>query len=274
MTTTFQTVASADGTTIAFERIGDGSPVILIGGAFNDRSTVAGLAVSLAGSFTAVTYDRRGRGDSARADGDGYAVEREIEDLAALIAEVGGPAHVFGHSSGAVLGIEAASRGLPVDRLAVYEPPYVVDDSRPRPAADLFDRIRALVEKDQRDEAAALFLTEGAGLPPEMVEGMRADATWGWLTGLAHTLPYDVAACGPGCVLPADRLATITAPTLALGGGESPGWMPAAARAVAAAVPEGRYRTIEGEDHGVLRHPEVLRPVLTEFFGDLHRLTP
>jgi pimeloyl-ACP methyl ester carboxylesterase len=89
----------------------------------------------------------------------------------------------------------------------------------------------------------------------------------GWLTGLAHTLPYDVGACGSGCVLPADRLAKISVPALALGGGESPGWMPAAARAVAEAVQDGRYVTIEGEDHGVLRHLEALRPVLTDFFG-------
>ena len=263
MTTTLQTVTSADGTPIAVERTGGGPPVILVGGAFNDRSTVAGLAAALAPSVTAMTYDRRGRGDSG--DGDGFAVEREIEDLAAVIAYAGGSARLFGHSSGAILAIEAASRGLAVDRLAVYEPPYVIGDGRPRPGADLFDRVRALVEDGDRDEAAALFLTEGAATPPEMVAAMRAEEIWGWFTGLAHTLPYDLAVCGPGCALPADRLAALTVPTLAFGGGESPGWLREGARAVAATVPGARYVTIDGEDHGVLGHPEALRAVLTEF---------
>src|ERR1700758_496625 len=120
-----KTVISADGTPIAVERTGSGQPVILIGGAFNDRSTVAGLAGVLAGEFTAVTYDRRGRGDSG--DAASYAVEREIEDLAAVISYAGEPASVFGHSSGAILALEAASRGLAVSKVAVYEPTYVVE---------------------------------------------------------------------------------------------------------------------------------------------------
>jgi pimeloyl-ACP methyl ester carboxylesterase len=263
MNTTLETVTSADGTHIAVERTGDGPPVILVGGAFNDRSTVAGLAAELAPGFTALAYDRRGRGDSG--DGDGYAVEREIDDLAALIEHAGGSAAVFGHSSGANLALEAARRGLAVERLAVYEPPFVVGDGRPRPGADLFERVRALVEQDHRDEAATLFLTEAAAVPAEMVEGMRAGEMWGWFSGLAHTLPYDVAVCGPGCVLPAERLATITVPTLAIGGGDSPGWLRAAARAVADAVPGARYLTLDGQDHGVLQQPAALRPVLAGF---------
>jgi pimeloyl-ACP methyl ester carboxylesterase len=259
-------VTSADGTRIAYERRGAGPALILIGGAFNDRSTVAALAGTLTG-LTTITYDRRGRGDSGHAPGDGFAVAREIEDLAALITRAGGSAHLFGHSSGAVLALEAAVAGLPVERLAVYEPPYVVDESRPRPAADLFDRVRAHVEEDHRDEAVTLFLTEGAGVPPAMIPEMRSGEMWGWLTSLAHTLPYDLAACGPGCALPAGRLARITAPVLALGGGESPAWMLAAVRAVAGAVANGRHVTIDGEDHGVLAHPDALRPALTEFFG-------
>jgi pimeloyl-ACP methyl ester carboxylesterase len=265
MNTTPETVTSADGTRIAVERTGDGPPVILVGGAFNDRSTVTGLAASLASRFTVLAYDRRGRGDSG--DGDGYAVEREVDDLGALIEYAGGSAALFGHSSGAILALESAIRGLPVERLAVYEPPFVVGDGRPRPGADLFERIRALVEQDRRDEAATLFLTEGAATPAEVVEAMRAGEMWGWFIGLAHTLPYDVAVCGPGCALPAERLATITVPTLAIGGGESPEWLRAAARAVADAVPGARYLTLDGQDHGVLREPAALRSVLTDFLA-------
>ncbi|GGS64767.1 alpha/beta hydrolase [Planobispora rosea] len=281
MTTAFQTVTSADGTAIAFEAVGGGRPVILVGGAFNDRSTVSGLAAALAPDFTAIAYDRRGRGDSGDNSGAssgvssdssgggiaGYAVEREVEDIAALIKHVGGSAAVFGHSSGAILAIEAARTGLPIDALAVYEPPYVVDDSRGRPGADLAERLQALIGQGRRDDAVELFLTEAVDVPAEAVAGMRNDQVWSWFTGLAHTLPYDVAICGPGNVLPADRLASITVPTLAIDGGLSPRWALAATRAVADAVPGARHLTLEGQDHGVLHRPDALRPVLLDFLA-------
>jgi pimeloyl-ACP methyl ester carboxylesterase len=262
---TFENVTSTDGTPIAVERTGSGKPVILIGGAFNDRSTVAGLAGVLAGDFTAVTYDRRGRGDSG--DAANYAVEREIEDLTAVIGYAGGPAGVFGHSSGAVLALEAASRGLAISKVAVYEPSYVVDGTRPQPGDDLAERLRARLGQGDRDGAAALFLAEAVGLPAEAIEGMRASQMWGWFTGLAHTLPYDAALCGPGMVLPADRFAAIKVPVLAIGGGASPSWLPAAARAAADAIPAGRYITLDGVDHGVLNQPDSLRSELTGHFG-------
>lgn len=280
MNTTLETVASADGTLIAFERAGTGSPVILIGGAFNDRSTVAALAATLAPHITAVAYDRRGRGDSegrsdssGRGDGGGGTgqaggiVEREIEDLAAVIAEVGGRASLFGHSSGAVLALEAAERGLDIGKLAVFEPSYIPEGSRLRPGADLFGRLTALMEQGDRDGAAALFLSESVGMPAEVIDGMRASQIWGWFTGLAHTLPADVAVCGPGLVLPADRLATIGVPTLAIDGSESWDWIRAATRAVADAIPGARYVTLEGQDHGVLNQPEALGPVLAGFLA-------
>ncbi|AGM07579.1 alpha/beta fold hydrolase [Amycolatopsis keratiniphila] len=264
MTTSFETVTSADGTPIAFERTGEGTPVILTGGAFNDRTTVAGLAATLAPEHTVIAYDRRGRGDSGA--GAVYSVEREVEDLAALIEHVGGSAAVFGHSSGAVLGLEAAARGVAMTKLAVYEPPYVVDDSRERPEADLFDRVRALIADGDRDGAVELFLVEGTATPEEVVKGMRDDPFWAWFTGLAHTLPYDLALCGPGNVLPAERLAKIPVPTLVIDGGESDAWMRAGTRAVVDTVPGARYATVEGQDHGVLHQPDTLRDLLTGFF--------
>jgi pimeloyl-ACP methyl ester carboxylesterase len=264
MNSSLQTVTSPDGTQIALEQIGDGPPVILIGGAFNDRTTVAGLAATLAPQMTAVTYDRRGRGASG--DTAPYSVEAEIDDLYTVIAKVGGRASLFGHSSGAVLALEATAHGVPVDALAVYEPTYVIDGTRPRPPSDLGDRLRALLALGQRDDAAALFLTESVALPPEMIAGMRASPMWGWFTALAHTLPYDVAVCGPGMVLPADRLTTIDVPTLAVTGSNSPEWLHASTRAVAAAIPGARFVTLEGQDHGVLQQPDALRSLLTEFF--------
>ena len=264
MNPTFKTVSSADGTQIAYDRSGDGPPVILVGGAFNDRSTVAGLAALLAPDLTAVRYDRRGRGDSGNNDAT-FAIEREIEDLAAVIGQVGGSASVFGHSSGAVLALEAAERGAAIDRLAVYEPPYITDGSRPRPPASAADQVKALIAEDRRDEAVTIFLTVSVGVPADLVAGMRASEMWGWFLGLAHTLPYDLALCGPGQALPADRLATIEVPALSIGGSLSPEWLPAAARAVAGAIPGARYETLDGQDHGVLNQPEALRPLLIDF---------
>jgi pimeloyl-ACP methyl ester carboxylesterase len=265
MTSQPQTVTSADGTLIALDEIGDGPPVVLVGGAFNDLSTVAGLAKTLAPYVTAIAYDRRGRGGSGDNSRD-YDQARELDDLAAVLDHAGGSASVFGHSSGATLALTAAQQGLAIDRLALYEPPYVVDPSRPRPADDVGARIRALVSQGHRDGAVTLFLTEQVAVPVEMVQVMRANQPmWDWLTGLAHTLPYDVAICGPGLALPADRLATITVPTLVIHGGDSAPWMAAAAAAVAEAIPGARHLTLTGQDHGVLQQPDALRPALVDF---------
>ena len=267
MNAAFETVRSADGTTLAVGRVGQGAPVILVGGAFNDRSTVAGLAEVLSTDFTAVTYDRRGRGDSGDSSGAGsYATEREVEDLAAVISYAGGPAGVFGHSSGAVLALEAAARGLEITKVAAYEPTYVIEGTRPRPGHDLADRLRVLLDGGDRDGAVALFQAEAVCLPAQIIDGMRSSAMWGWFTGLAHTLPYDVTLCGPGMRLPAGRLAGVSVPVLAIGGGASPTWLPDAARAVADTVPGGRYVTLDGQDHGVLQQPDALRPLLTSYF--------
>jgi len=261
--TTVETVTSADGTRIAMERTGAGAPVILIGGAYNDRSMVAALAATLAPGTTAISYDRRGRGDSTNNDRD-FDVNREFEDLAAVIERVGGTASVFGHSSGGVLAIEAALRGLPVDRLAVYEPSYIPASARTQPGADLYERLVRLVGQDRRDDAVTLFQTEAVGLPAAMVEGMWASDFWGWFTGLAHTLPYDVAVNGDYEV-PAGRLAALPIPVLALDGSRSPEWIRTGTRNVADAAADGRYVTLDGQDHGVLHHPEALQPVLSDF---------
>lgn len=251
-------VTSADGTSIFFEQRGDGPPVILVGGAFNDRTTTVGLADVLAGDFTVVNYDRRGRGDSG--DAPSYAVEREIEDLAALIAHVGGTASVFGHSSGAVLALEAAAAGIGIERVVAYEPPYATDE---HPRADIVAEVRAQLAAGDRDAAAATFL-QVAGTPAEMIEGMKQAPVWGWFTALAHTLPYDLTICGPDA-RPRASLARIAIPALVIGGGASDDALRSGARAAAAAVPGARHEVLEGQDHGVLQYPETLRPLLLDF---------
>ncbi|MFG1644193.1 alpha/beta fold hydrolase [Amycolatopsis sp. NPDC049252] len=253
-------VTSADGTSIAFDQRGTGAPIILVGGAFNDRTTVGGLAEVLAADFTTIAYDRRGRGDSG--DTSPYAMEREIEDIAALIEHVGGTASVFGHSSGAVLALEAAAAGLPIEKLVAYEPPYAPDSDL---RDDVTEKVRGQVAAGDRDAAAATFL-EVAGTPPEVIEGMKHAPVWGWFTSLAHTLPYDLAICGPGARPRKDHLARITAPTLVVGGGASPEKLQTGARLAAAAVPGARHETLPGQDHGVLQHPESLRDLLVEFY--------
>ncbi|MGV9366909.1 alpha/beta fold hydrolase [Amycolatopsis sp. NPDC003731] len=251
-------VTSADGTSIFFEQRGDGPPVILVGGAFNDRTTTVGLADVLAGDFTTIGYDRRGRGDSG--DAPEYAMEREIEDIAALIAHVGGTASVFGHSSGAILALEAAAAGIGIDRLVAYEPPYATDE---HPRADIVAEVRAQLAAGDRDAAAATFL-QVAGTPAEMIEGMKQAPVWGWFTALAHTLPYDLTICGPDA-RPRASLARIAIPALVIGGGASDDALRSGARAAAAAVPGARHEVLEGQDHGVLQYPETLRPLLLDF---------
>ncbi|WP_345630517.1 alpha/beta fold hydrolase [Rugosimonospora acidiphila] len=254
---------SADGTSIALEVAGNGRPVVLIGGAFNDRTTTTGLAQVLAPYYQAVTYDRRGRGDSGDESVD-YSVDREIEDLQAVIDHVGGAASLVGHSSGAVLALEAASRRLPVENVAAYEPPFIPEGSRPRPAPDVAERLARLVKAGDRDGAVMLFQTEVIGLPFELVDGMRQSDMWGFLARLAHSLPYDYALFEPGCPVPAGRLAGIQVPTLVIAGSNTFPWLMTAAEEVARAVPSARYLSLEGQDHGVLHQPATLLKCLKE----------
>jgi pimeloyl-ACP methyl ester carboxylesterase len=253
-------VQSGDGTKIAFDRFGDGPPLILVVGAFCDRSAASTLAQMLGEDFAAFTYDRRGRGDSG--DTLPYAVEREIDDLDALISEAGGEALVFGHSSGAILGLQAAAQGLPIRRLAVYEPPYIVDDTRTRPVK-LGDRVSELIASGRRGDAAKLFLTEAPQMPPEVIDSMEAGPAWSYLEAIAHTLPYDLAISGDQ-TMPSDLLASIEVPTLVVSGGNSPDWARNAVDAVAAAIPGAQHASLDGQDHGAA--DDVLAPVLKQFF--------
>jgi pimeloyl-ACP methyl ester carboxylesterase len=258
-------VLSADGTAIAFDRSGDGPPVIFVDGAFMHRSfgQLPRLGALLAPRFTAINYDRRGRGESA--DTAPYAVQREVDDLDALIAEAGGSASVFGISSGAALALEAAASGLSIGKLALYEPPFIVSDSRPPTPNDFAAQLNELISSGRRGQAVEHFLTKGVGEPPGSVAATRAMPLWAQLEAVAHTLAYDATIMGRGNSLPDERLARVTAPTLVIDGGASPAWMHSAARAATAALPDAQHRTLAGQGHDVA--PDVLAPVLEEFFG-------
>jgi pimeloyl-ACP methyl ester carboxylesterase len=257
-----QRVRSADGTMIAFERAGQGPALVLVTGALTDRTVTRSVAAELAPRFTVYAYDRRGRGSSG--DTAPYSAEREVEDLAAVIAAAGGPALVFGHSSGAVLALEAAARGLAITKLAAYEPPYLTDASGRRPADDLAGRLAALVASGRRTETIRLFWAEGPGFDAKTIALMEASPMWPGLLALAHTVPYDVALCGPGMRMPADRMAAIRIPVLLLDGGLGADQASSPMKALADVIPDARRITLDGQGHGAAA--EVLAPALAEFF--------
>jgi pimeloyl-ACP methyl ester carboxylesterase len=264
-----KTVSSKDGTRIAYDETGQGPPLILVGGAFNTRTFGAngGLAPLLAEHFTVINYDRRGRGDST--DSAPYSVEREIEDIGALIDVAGGSAHVFGISSGAALALEAANRGLAIEKLALYEAPFIVDDSRAPVPDDYLQRLETMIATDRRGDAIKLFMRQGVGVPAVFVAMMRVMPAWSKLKAVAPTVVYDAAIVydyQKGRPLPTDRWTSVTIPTLVAVGGKSPDWMRNAMWALADVLPNARHSTLEGQTHIV--KPEALAPVLVEFFED------
>jgi pimeloyl-ACP methyl ester carboxylesterase len=259
-------VTSKDGTTIAFDRSGEGPPIVLVGGALADRSAAAELAAHLAPRLTVIAFDRRGRGDSG--DTPPYAVDREIEDIEALILGVGGEAFVLGHSSGAVLALESARRHPEqVTKLALYEPPFIVDDSRSLLPADYVTHLVELVSAGRRGDAVEFFMTTAVGVPADVVAGMREQPFWSSLESTAHTLVYDGTIMGDtmvGSAAPLRRWASVEVPSLVMDGGASPDWQRHAVRALVDVLPDARHRTLEGQDHGPAS--EVLAPALVEFF--------
>ncbi|MFF4671549.1 alpha/beta fold hydrolase [Streptomyces sp. NPDC001279] len=258
---------SPDGTVIAYRRRGEGPPVVLVGGALGTAATEAPLARLLAPRFGVVTYDRRGRGSSG--DNGPYAVEREIEDLAALIAAVGGRASVFGVGAGGALALEAAAAGVPVDLLAVYEPTYTPGAAGAQFKASCTARLHRLLSAEDRAGAVELFLSV-TGVPADTVARMRRAPLWHDLVSLAHTLAYDDALLGDGSI-PAERFASVTARTLVVCGGSSTARAHRSTRALADAVPRARHRTLTGQTRDLA--PQAVAPVLTEFFaGDTRPL--
>lgn len=252
-------VRSADATEIAYDRVGAGPAVIVIGGAFNTRLSPYPLVTLLAERFTVFSFDRRGRGASG--DSEPYAVEREIDDLAALVMAAGGSAMAYGHSSGAILALEASAAGLPITRLAVYEPPYTFDPENPHDAGDR--GLRAALDAGDREGAARIFLRI-VGLDEASIARTASAPFWPAMVEIAHTLPYDLALTADGRP-PVDRLSTITVPTLVMDGGRSPDWAARACAGVVSAVPNVTSRTVEGQDHGI--DETVLAPILIEFFS-------
>jgi pimeloyl-ACP methyl ester carboxylesterase len=260
------TVTSADGTRLAYERTGDGPPLIIVDGALCHRANgpARPMAAALASEFTVYTYDRRGRGDSGETAE--IAVASEVEDLAALSKEAGGTPYVFGPSSGAMLALEAANNGVGIAKLAMYEPPLIVDGTREPLPADYTDRLDAMIAEGRNGDAVRSFM-RFVEVPGFALVLMRLLPVWSKLAAVAPTLRYDFALMHElqrGRPLPETRWSAATQPTLVADGGKSPVWMRNGVAGLADVLPDATYRTLPGQTH--LVKPKALAPVLREFF--------
>ena len=257
--TTSTTVTSKDGTSIAYEKAGTGPALILVdaAGRYREFSSFGGLIGLLAADFTVYHYDRRGRGDST--DTAPYGVEREVDDLAALIVEAGGSAFLYGFSSGGLVALHAAASGLTIPKLVVLEPPIETNEDRSAQAA-FTAQLAELVAAGRCGAAVEYFLTS-IGVPDEIVAEMRENESWSAMEAVAHTLVYD---CMVSEATSLQLLASVSVPTLVLDSEASSDDLTGMAATVAKAMPNSSHRSLVGEWHGV--PDDVLAPVLTEYF--------
>lgn len=262
-------VISKDNTVIAYDKIGKGPLLILVAGALSDRSDTTKLARLLAEHFTVINYDRRGRGKSG--DSDSYSVEREIEDLEALIDEAGGSAFIFGSSSGAVLALDATnSLNGKIKKQILYEPPFIIDDSQPPVPRELTNQINELVTRNRHGDAVKLFFSKAMNIPTFGVIMMRFMPGWKKMADMAHTIPYDLAimeGTQEGKPLLATRWRTVNVPTLVLTGEKSEAFFHNGARALSNMLPNTQYQKLAGQHHGsVVMAPQSFVDALVEFF--------
>jgi pimeloyl-ACP methyl ester carboxylesterase len=258
-----QRVTSKDGTTIGFDRQGDGLPIILISGGSVDRTSNASLAANLASDLTAINYDRRGRGDSG--DTLPYAIEREVEDIDAVVTAAGGSAYLYGSSSGAALGLIAADVLGPdrITRLAMWEPPYFVDPSK-GPPTDHIQQYDTMIAEGRPGDAAEYFMTKVVGMPADFVIFAKTQPWWANQVKIAPTLAYDGRIMND-YALPLDRAARVAVPTIVLAGGASFPFLPETAKALVKAFPNGTLQILEGQSHDV--SADALGPALKAFLA-------
>jgi len=277
-----ETVTSKDGTTIAYDKSGEGPVLILVMGALGFRSheMMYELVNPLSEHFTVINYDRRGRGDST--DTPPYDVQREVEDIEALIDAEGGSAYLYGLSSGAVLALEVASK-LPtkVTKAALYEPPLILDDSRPPIPADYVEQLNAAIAAGNPGGAVEIFMTKAVLIPEEFVEYMKnpppgasfgegaKPPTWAEMEAVAHTLPYDgviVREVTAGNPLPAGKWASATSQVVVITGENSEPFFHNGAKALKESLPNAETSVLAGQNHAV--SPAAIAPVLIEFFNN------
>ncbi|MER6910147.1 alpha/beta hydrolase [Streptomyces sp. NPDC000594] len=252
-------VRSSDGTPLACERTGEGPPVVLVAGGLGDRRMFDRLTAALAARFTVVTYDRRGRGDSGDRSPGRYSIDRETEDLAAVLRAAGGPAAVFANCTGGIIAVRTAAQGVPSAGLVLYEPPF---GAPPNPDGYL-DRLRRLIAQGRRAEAVTLFWRESVRFDEDVIVRLRAHRAWPVFQELAPTLVHDGLIGERHGALPHDILPRITAPVLILGGTRSPRWIQDSCTTLAREIPRARYTRIPGEGHVLPQ--EAVAPLLRDF---------
>jgi pimeloyl-ACP methyl ester carboxylesterase len=270
MTRQEKTVRSKDGTTIAYEVSGKGQPLILVDAALADRRGSAKLAQALKQFFTVINYDRRGRGKST--DTLPYAIEREVEDIEALVDASGGSAYLFGSSSGSVLALEATNKlANKVKGLFMYEPPFIVDESFPAMPDNFLEQVQSLLDVNRQSDAVKLFFHKGMGIPSIFVTLMRwLMPDWSKMVQVAHTIPYDLrvlAGTQTGKSLPEKRWINSTAPILVMVGSKSEEFFHNGAKALATMLPNTEYRSLQGRDHSaVMMAAQALAAEVKQFF--------
>jgi len=256
-------VISKDGTTIAYDKTGNGPAVVLVG-AMPDRSANGGLVQMLSADFTVYNYDRRGHGDSG--DTQPWAFEREVEDLEAVIDSAGGPACVYGSSGNGFFALLATAEGLQnkIKKLAVWEPPFIVDDSRPPLPLDYKEQLETLLAEGRKGDMIELFMTQAVGLPKEFVTPMRSMPMWPAFEAPAHTLIYDAQITGDFS-LPADTMMRVTVPVLVLDGGSATfPWSHNGLEELLKVLPNSEHRVLEGQQHNI--ESTALAPALVDYF--------
>jgi pimeloyl-ACP methyl ester carboxylesterase len=253
---------SKDGTRIAYDKTGNGPLLILVDGALCSRAfgPMPKLAQLLTSNFTVITYDRRGRNESS--DTPPYAVEREIEDLEAVINANGAAAFVTGFSSGAALALASAAYGVNITKLALYEPPFMVDDER-RPPIDSLQQLQTMIAENRRGDAVKFFLKDMVRVPGIVVFIMKLTPVWSKLKNVANTLPYDASILGDFS-LPEKKAASVQIPTLVSGGDKSAATMQDAVKRLSETMPNSRLKMLKGQTHNVAA--KAIAPVLVEFF--------
>lgn len=257
-------VISKDGTKIVYDKYGKGPALICITGAlvYRKMPNVEEGYKKLSLYFTVYTYDRRGHGESG--DTKPYSIKKEVEDIEAIIKEAGGSAYLYGHSSGAVIALEAAlNLGKKVKKIALHDAPYNVDEKSQKESQEFYKKISALLEADRKVDAVEFFLSS-IGMPPEMLDGMRQSPVWPEFKAMAPTILYDETIVGN--LVPIEKAKQITVPALVIYGDKSPPFVATVAESLSKAIPNAKLLILKGQDHFV--SPEVITPILVKFFNE------
>lgn len=259
---TCEEATSTDGTRIAYWREGQGPPLLLVHGGASDHMAWYFVAPLLARDFEVFTYDRRGRGESG--DTLPYGVEREVEDVVAMLNAIGQPAHLVGHSAGGILALLAAEHVSNLLSLTLYEPAFVVEGTRERPSYEVLGKMKSLLSEGNRDELIRMVMRETLGLPESEIDAMSAGPGWEHLLAVAHAVPYDWELWMER--MDGERAGTVRTRALLLMGSESPAWLQAGTKAVAAALPCARLQVLAGQEHlATMTAPELFAEAVASF---------